>query len=70
LIESAPLRQRMAQASLALAATQDVRIAAAAVLRAIRALQSDFASAWRDISSDVLESLDSEQSRLEAASCR
>jgi hypothetical protein len=70
LIESKPLRQRMSRASLALAATQDIQKTAAAVLGAITALQPNFAVTWRDISPDILESLQSEQSRLEAISCR
>jgi glycosyltransferase involved in cell wall biosynthesis len=69
LIESQPLRRRMSQASLALAATQDIRMTAAAVVRAVRTLKPCFSKAWRDISPDILEGLEREQSRLEAASC-
>jgi glycosyltransferase involved in cell wall biosynthesis len=69
LVESEPLRRGMSQSSLALAATQDIRQTAAAVVRAVRALRPDFSAAWQDVSADVLEGLEREQSRLEAAAC-
>jgi glycosyltransferase involved in cell wall biosynthesis len=69
LIESEELRQRLGKASLALAPTQDIRRTAAAVLRAIRALQPSFASTWRDLSPDVLQLLQREETRLESALC-
>jgi glycosyltransferase involved in cell wall biosynthesis len=69
LIESDSLRRRMSQASLALAAAQDIRMTAAAVVRAIRTLEPGFSGAWHDLSPDVLDGLQREQIRLEAGSC-
>jgi glycosyltransferase involved in cell wall biosynthesis len=69
LIESDSLRQRLSRASRALAATQDIRMTAAAVLRAIRTLKPDFEAAWSDLSPAVLDGLECQQNRLEAATC-
>jgi len=70
LIESGSLRQRLSQASRRLAATQDIRMTAAAVVRAIRTLKPGFEAAWSDLSPDVLAELECEQNRLEAATCQ
>jgi glycosyltransferase involved in cell wall biosynthesis len=69
LIASETLRRQMSQASRALAASQDIRMTAAAVVRATRAIKPRFEAAWRDVSPDVLDRLEREQTRLEATAC-